>query len=83
MTSHGNFSRKTMKPQSPFLVLCAVAAFFALSAFSFASASVDDTAKVLAGLPPSSGSSLEPLTVDDAYKGQASMFAEMWRRFED
>jgi len=83
MTSRGNFSRKTMKPQSPFLVLCAVAAFFGLSAFSFASASVDDTAKVLAGLPPSSGSSLEPLTVDDAYKGQASMFAEMWRRFED
>lgn len=83
MTSRGNFSRKTMKPQSPFLVLCAVAAFFALSAFSFASASVDDTAKVLAGLPPSSGSSLEPLTVGDAYKGQASMFSEMWRRFED
>jgi len=83
MTSRGNFSRKTMKPQSAFLMRCSAAAFFALSAFSFASATVDDTAKVLAGLPPSSGSSLEPLTVDDAYKGQASMFAEMWRRFEE
>jgi len=78
-----SFSLKTMKTHSPFFALCSVAAFCALSACSFASATVDDTAKVLAGLPPSSGSSLEPLTVDTAYKGQASMFAEMWRRFED
>lgn len=42
-----------------------------------------DTAKVLAGLPPSPGSPLELLNADPSLKGAHAMFSEMWRRFEE
>ena len=54
-----------------------------LPATVFAVPAPDDTAKVLAGLPPSEGSALQTLTDDSAVKGQAAIFAEMWRRFEE
>jgi len=72
-----------MTPRSTLLARYAAAIFFALAASAFAAATLDDTAKVLAGLPPSGASPLEPLTADTTYKGEASMFAEMWRRFEE
>ena len=67
-----------------FTVRSAAVACFLLCAVSvFASPTLDDTAKVLAGLPPSEGSALQSLAEDNAVKGQAAMFAEMWRRFEE
>lgn len=72
-----------MKLRPNILVCSAAILCLALAPSGFASANFDDTAKVLAGLPPSAGSPLESLTADTAYRGQASMFAEMWRRFEE
>lgn len=57
--------------------------FFALLVSASAAVTPDDTAKVLAGLPPAAGSGLEPLAGNTAVKGQTAMFAEMWRRFEE
>lgn len=71
---------------NPFLLIrrhLAIAALFALTFPAFASIPLDDTAKVLAGLPPAAGSPLEKLTADSAVRGQNAMFAEMWRRFEE
>ncbi|MFZ9933648.1 MAG: hypothetical protein ACO3G9_10695 [Chthoniobacterales bacterium] len=48
-----------------------------------AAATVDDTAKVLAGLPPADGSALKDLADAPAVKGQTDAFAETWRRFEE
>ena len=50
---------------------------------AFASASLDDTAKILAGLPPSSGSPLEPLTADPGWKSQSAKFSQTWQRFHE
>ena len=61
----------------------AVAVLIALHIPASASTLVDDTAKVLAGLPLVAGSSLEKLSNDSTAKGQAAMFAETWRRFEE
>ena len=44
--------------------------------------SVDDAARVLAGLPPSAGSPLEAITSGNAWKSQAGSFSEAWKRFE-
>ncbi|MEY3479736.1 MAG: hypothetical protein RIQ71_511 [Verrucomicrobiota bacterium] len=71
------------KPNRPLSRALRILFFLAANSSAFASATPDDTAKVLAGLPPASGSPLEPLTVDAPYKAQTAMFAEMWRRFED
>lgn len=48
-----------------------------------ASTGLDDTAKVLAGLPPSAGSPLGPLTENPAYRAQAAKFAQTWQHFEE
>ena len=48
-----------------------------------ATAKVDDTAKVLAGLPPGTGSPLATLTEDPGWKSQADKFAQMWGKFEE
>ena len=44
---------------------------------------VDDTARVLAGLAPSQGSPLEALTSAPAWKNRSSKFSETWQRLED
>lgn len=72
-----------MTPRSKYSACRSAAVFFALAASSFASATPDDTAKFLAGLPVSPGSPLELLTQDAACQGQAAMLSEMWRRFEE
>lgn len=63
--------------------LAAALCFSALTPPALASASSDDTAKVLAGIPPSPGSPLESLTADAGWKSQAANFAQTWKRFED
>ena len=54
-----------------------------LSASVFAGgATPDDTARVLAGLPPSQGSSLDPLVAEGAWQSQAKRFDASWKRLE-
>ncbi len=66
-------------PRRATAILC----FCTLAASAFASASLDDAAKILAGLPPAAGSPLEPLTADAGWRNQAAKFAETWQRFEE
>jgi hypothetical protein len=61
-------------------VFWAVAAKIAVAA---PAAALDDTAKVLAGLPPSSGSPLETVTAEAGWKNAAAQFAPTWNRFEE
>lgn len=58
------------------------AAFYFCALVTGASASLDDTAKVLAGLAPAAGSPLEPLAADPAWRNQAGKIEQMWRRFD-
>ena len=46
-------------------------------------ASADDTARVLAGLPPSQGSVLEPLTREGAWVAHARYFDKAWAGLEE
>ena len=55
----------------------------ALAVPAFAGATPNDTAKVLAGLPPTSSSPLVPLTSGSAYKDATARFARDWRKFEE
>jgi len=55
----------------------------ALTVSAFAAATPNDTAKVLAGLPPTSSSPLLPLTSGAAYKDAAARFTRDWRKFEE
>lgn len=55
----------------------------ALVSTALASPSLDDTAKVLAGLQPSPGSPLEAVTAAPGWKAQAAKFAQMWDRFNE
>ena len=75
-----------MKKQTPFVpALCALSLLCLLVPFARASApaTLDDTAKVLAGFPPSQGSALEVLTTDTGWKSQAAKFGQTWKKFED
>jgi hypothetical protein len=48
-----------------------------------AASSLDDTAKILAGLPPSPGSPLQSLAGDPGWKNQAAGFSQTWRKFNE
>jgi hypothetical protein len=48
-----------------------------------ASSNLDDTAKILAGLPPAPGSPLESLTQDPGWKNQAAQFSQTWQKFDE
>ena len=75
-----------MKKTNPsyFLLRCACALLLSAAAFSpLAAAMPDDTAKVLAGMLLSPGSSLEPLTANAAYKNASEKFSRDWRKFDE
>lgn len=44
---------------------------------------VDDTARVLAGLPPAQSSALEAITSSEPWQAQAAKFSEAWQRLEE
>jgi len=48
-----------------------------------ASSSLDDTAKILAGLPPAPGSPLESFAQDPGWKNQAAQFSQTWQKFDE
>ena len=60
----------------------ATACFLALAATAAASTTADNTAKVLAGLPPSPSSSLAPVASGATCQQQYPKLAQMWEKFE-
>lgn len=71
------------RPKLRFLGILVACFAAAMPAAVRGAAAPGDTAKVLAGLPPSPGSPLELLNADPSLKGPRTMFSEMWRRFEE
>jgi hypothetical protein len=73
------------KQPSIFPVLCAVALICLLApvAFAAAPATLDDTAKVLAGLPPAPSSPLAAVASGAACQQQYPKLAQMWEKFEE
>jgi hypothetical protein len=65
--------------QIAWVILCATL----FGALASASSNLDDTAKILAGLPPSPGSPLQSLAGDPGWKNQAAGFSQTWRRFDE
>jgi hypothetical protein len=61
----------------------AIACFLALAATAAASATADDTAKVLAGFAPSPSSPLAPIASGAACQQQYPKLAQMWEKFEE
>jgi len=61
---------------SAWVALCLPASVFADGA------TPDDTARVLAGLPPSPGSSLDSLAAEPAWQSQAKRFGDSWKHLE-
>ena len=67
------------------LVALVAGAVLVASSHGFAAAqgaSPDDTARFIAGLPPSAGSPLEPLTRSESWKRHANWFNTNWATLE-
>lgn len=64
------------------IVLLLVLAATPAAAVDTSGASHADAARVLAGLPPATGSALEPLTRTSAFKQHEQAFSQSWTRLE-
>ncbi|MCC7251894.1 hypothetical protein [Hyphomicrobium sp.] len=63
-------------------LFAALALLLPAAAHADSKATADDNARVLAGLPPSAGSPLEPLTRDTAWQTHAKYFDKAWDSLE-
>ena len=66
-----------------FLALAAAGFVALMPAASAGTATINDTARVLAGLPPSQGSPLQTVASGESWKNYAEKFSGVWNRFEE
>ena len=75
--------KPALLPQKTFLALAAACFVALMPAASASTATINDTARVLAGLPPSQESPLHAVASGEAWSNHAGKFSGVWNRFEE